>query len=262
MATGRIGTKKCAAVAALAVLALSATAQTDVTQKRPNTAPTAEGRREMILARTGGLIAAPEKGPWIAIVSGKNKVGAEAIAEAVAYIRNTLRLRVREAMADDALAAAKKEIADGAAIAVAICEDPTAPSLTVFPTGQCGIFNPAPLATEDAALFAERVRKEFLRCVAYTFGVGNASGKCVMKPANGVEGLDANPMRNYGPETLGAIMKNAQARGMAMAHAVPYRQAVEEGWAPAPTNDYQRAIWNEIHSATNATANAAAPAAK
>jgi hypothetical protein len=257
MATGRIGTKKCAAIAALAVLALSAAAQTDVSRKRPNTAPTAEGRREMILARTGGLIAAPEKGPWIAIVSGNGGAGAEAIAEAVAYIRNTLRLRVREAMADDALAAAKKEIADGAAIAVAICEDPTAPSLTVFPTGQYGILNPAPLATEDAALFAERVRKEFLRCVAYTFGVGNATGKCVMKPANGVEGLDANPMRNYSPETLVAIMKNAQGRGMAMARTVSYRRAVQEGWAQPPTNDYQRAIWDEIHSATNAAAKTA-----
>ena len=111
---------------------------------------------------------------------------------------------------------------------------------------------------EDAGLFAERVRNEFLRCVAYTFGVGNASGNCVMKPATGVADLDANLMRNYGPETLVAIMKNAQGRGMAMARTVPYRKAVEEGWAPAPTNDYQRAIWDEIHSATNAAATKAA----
>lgn len=34
-----------------------------------------------------------------------------------------------------------------------------------------------------------------------------------------------------------------------------YKVAVKEGWAPAPTNDYQRAIWNEVHpEATNAPA--------
>ena len=261
MATVTTGTKKRAAVAALALLALTAAAQADAKAQSLDTA-TVEARRAEMLARTGGLVPVPEKGPWIAIVRENGGTGAEAIMEAVAYIRKALRLPVREATADDAVAAAKKELADGAAIAVAICEDPTAPSLTVFPTGQYGILNPAPLATEDAALFAERVRKEFLRCVAYTFGVGNATGKCVMKSANGVEGLDANPMRNYSPETLVAIMKNAQGRGMAMARTVSYRRAVQEGWAQPPTNDYQRAIWEEIHSATNATANAAAKAAE
>lgn len=261
MATVTIGTKKRAAVAALTMLAAAAAAQAAAKAQGPDAA-TVEARRAEMLARTGGLVAVPEKGPWIAIVRGNGGAGADAIAEAVAYIRKALRLPVHEAAADDAVVAAKKEIADGAAVAVAICEDPAAPSLTVFPSGQYGIFNPAPLATEDAALFAERVRKEFLRCVAYTFGVGNASGKCVMKPASGVADLDANPMRNYGPETLVAIMKNAQGRGMSMARTVPYRRAVQEGWAQPPTNDVQRAIWDEIHSATNAADNASAPAAK
>jgi hypothetical protein len=26
-----------------------------------------------------------------------------------------------------------------------------------------------------------------------------------------------------------------------------YRQACKQGWAPAPTNDVQRAIWNKVH---------------
>ena len=33
-----------------------------------------------------------------------------------------------------------------------------------------------------------------------------------------------------------------------------YIVAVREGWAPPPTNDIQRAIWDEIHSKTNAPA--------
>jgi hypothetical protein len=29
---------------------------------------------------------------------------------------------------------------------------------------------------------------------------------------------------------------------------VSYRKACEEGWAPSPTNDIQKAIWNAVHS--------------
>ena len=28
-----------------------------------------------------------------------------------------------------------------------------------------------------------------------------------------------------------------------------YRKAVEEGWAPAPTNDIQKAVWDDVHAA-------------
>ena len=27
-----------------------------------------------------------------------------------------------------------------------------------------------------------------------------------------------------------------------------YRKACEEGWAPAPTNDVQKAIWDKVHA--------------
>ena len=27
-----------------------------------------------------------------------------------------------------------------------------------------------------------------------------------------------------------------------------YRQACREGWAPAPTNDVQKAIWDKVHA--------------
>ena len=29
---------------------------------------------------------------------------------------------------------------------------------------------------------------------------------------------------------------------------VTYGRAVREGWAPAPTNEYQKAIWDKIHA--------------
>ena len=36
--------------------------------------------------------------------------------------------------------------------------------------------------------------------------------------------------------------------GITRERRVPYRVAVQEGWAAQPTNDYQKAIWQEIHA--------------
>jgi len=39
-----------------------------------------------------------------------------------------------------------------------------------------------------------------------------------------------------------------EARGVKSEQLIPYRVAVQEGWAPQPTNDVQRTIWNQIHA--------------
>ena len=41
------------------------------------------------------------------------------------------------------------------------------------------------------------------------------------------------------------ISVHARKLGMQMVRTTTYRKAAEEGWAPPPTNDVQKAIWNE-----------------
>jgi len=36
--------------------------------------------------------------------------------------------------------------------------------------------------------------------------------------------------------------------GMAAPKLVPYLKACQEGWAPVPTNDYQKAVWERVRS--------------
>ena len=46
--------------------------------------------------------------------------------------------------------------------------------------------------------------------------------------------------------TVSAVLGNrAEKLGIKPARMTTYRKAVEEGWAPAPTNDFQKAIWEE-----------------
>ena len=48
------------------------------------------------------------------------------------------------------------------------------------------------------------------------------------------------------PEPFNKIMTHAQKLGMQPQRMTTYRKAVEEGWAPAPTNDLQRTVWEEV----------------
>ena len=39
--------------------------------------------------------------------------------------------------------------------------------------------------------------------------------------------------------------------GISPYRRVTYKMAVKEGWAPAPTNDYQKAIWDKVKAAAS-----------
>ena len=58
--------------------------------------------------------------------------------------------------------------------------------------------------------------------------------------------LDAIPLLQPGPEPNNKMIDEAHRRGVQSARFTTYRQACREGWAPAPTNDLQKAIWEEV----------------
>ena len=72
---------------------------------------------------------------------------------------------------------------------------------------------------------------------------------------------DSNLMTQEGMLLVAGTMTG---QGMKPIRRTTYRNAVREGWAPPPTNDFQRAVWDEIKgAATNAPpAKATAPAAQ
>lgn len=237
----------CAAVAAIAA--------TESELARPD----AEGRREAMLRKTGGFVSQPEQGPWMLVIDLQSRIPEADVAKEINHLRLVFKGPFREVSARGdggslaaAAAAAMDGLSKGAGVVVVLADEAGYPSVTVAPSSQYGILNVAALDTGDSALLRERFHKELLRCAAYTFGIGNTSGgMCVMKPIRNMDELDALEGRNIGPEALVQILRIAKERGMRPQRRVTYLKAVQDGWAPTPTNNYQRAIWNEIHSATN-----------
>ena len=58
------------------------------------------------------------------------------------------------------------------------------------------------------------------------------------------------------------VARTMSGQGMQPFRRTTYRNAVREGWAPAPTNDAQRAIWDAVKAQTATNAPAATPPAK
>ena len=74
--------------------------------------------------------------------------------------------------------------------------------------------------------------------------------------------MDDKPVTDM--QAMRAITIAAKNNGIKPLHRAPYVAAVEQGWAPPPTNDIQKAIWDRVKAEKAAATNApaATPPAK
>ena len=94
-----------------------------------------------------------------------------------------------------------------------------------------------------------RVRKMVWRSLAWTLDIEAGGGKMsILSPAKTLAELDAISATTPGPLQHNAMVDRLEKRGVKMVKVGTYRQACQEGWAPAPKNDEQKAIWNQVHA--------------
>lgn len=205
-----------------------------------------------MLARTGGMLQVPNAGPSIRFLNTQTRVSSAAIVEVPDQINKILRLSttLQDCPSAEPVTEAQKALADKNTVAVVVLADtPGYPSLLVAPENRWALVNVAALSGDgvSGAVLAERVQKETWRAFGYLMGAANSTFEhCLLKPVFAPADLDALKMKSLCPEPFSKIMFQAMKLGMKPAKMVSYRKAVEEGWAPAPKNDFQRAIWAEL----------------
>ena len=198
---------------------------------------------ERMLRQSGGDILKPSKG-FVAIVSpaGLSEGSATKVAE---YLRKQTMLDIRVVSDESA--------AKDAGGIIRLVDKPGAPSLLAAPDQGWAEVNVAALAqglTADRAkskFLPVRVRKSLLRAFCYAAGAAGSSFGENILDASAIKDLD------YLEESLPAdsvsfAVQHLTNRGIIPAERTVYRVACQEGWAPSPTNDIQKAIWNEIHA--------------
>jgi len=205
-----------------------------------------------LLVRTGGMIQPPISGPSILFLNTQKRIPASTLQETFDRIQKLLHLPCvfLTKSATDPVADANKALADKKTAAViVICDSPSQPALLVAPESRWVLVNVDALGGSDTQpdKLAERAHKELWRAFGYLMGAANSTYEhCLLKPVFSNADLDALSCSTISPEPFGKFMAQAKKLGIKIIRPTTYRKAVEEGWAPAPTNDIQRAIWDEL----------------
>ena len=149
---------------------------------------------------------------------------------------------------------------------VGTLEADSCPSLTVCPEERVAVVN-ADKATQFATGTDADVRliKEMWRAVGFISGAGfSPNDTSVMQPVGSPLELDTVEWQVIHPSAYQNMSKFFKKYGVKRGHSVTYKKACLEGWAPAPTNDYQRAIFEAVktNKADTVSSPAATPPAK
>lgn len=210
-------------------------------------------KQERVMQRTGGMVEdrASAKGK-VVFVNAQQKVSAaevEATAKAIEnYTRCIFTVTNKDTVSVDAMDALKAEVGGNAV--VALVDSPTLPSVLFAPENAWGVVNVAKLAADAPAadVLAKRVMREMWRSFGYVCGSSDSTMVCVMGPVSSLADLDALKANNISPETMMRVEDHLRAIGVTQFRRATYRVACQEGWAPAPANDFQKAIKEAVHN--------------
>lgn len=227
-----------------------------------------KARDERVLKKTGGFLYVEEKGPQVMLLDAREKAPATIDGVGELYTLGTkLPVQIAKQPRGEKcpLEVGREIIAKGDTLLVVVVADKCdkLPALTVYPEERVGVVNADKLKGDtngDPSAPEVRVAKEVWRAMGFIGGVGfSAQDNDVMQPVYSVAEVDG--MRNpyIQPMNMQKMTYMWKRFGVDRKHRVPYRKAVQDGWAPAPTNDYQKAVWQEEQ--TNKVGKAAAPAA-
>ncbi|MBQ3807361.1 MAG: hypothetical protein II840_05340 [Kiritimatiellae bacterium] len=236
----------------LIMSAVCATAMVAVAENAKPAKTLAEHRAAMIAA-AGGLVTIPDREPGVCFANGQAAVPVDVISACAKEIKDLFRVKVTvedEKYSSIEVLAKIKPISKHGAI-VAISEMPAMPAIVVAPDANWAVINISALQKDNpnAEKLALRVKKEMWRAFAQVMGSGwSVTPGCVLKPATTNRELDMVPGHTIGPDSVARIFAKIKHLNMPQGGTCTYRQAVEDGWAPAPTNDVQKAIWEKVHA--------------
>ena len=205
---------------------------------------------------SGGLVTKEYSGKWIKVLDAQSRIDRGVLAGFVEEMKlqSALPICIESAPKVEGncpckmIEAAKK---GGAAAVLVLIDDEKKPGILVGPQDAWAVMNVAWLAADfppDKRL-EERVHKQIWRGMCMTLGAGNSSFQpCLMKPIYKVTDLDACQLTRPGPEPFNKMIDSAKLLGATTLTFASYRTACHQGWAASPTNDEQKAIWNEFHT--------------
>ena len=228
--------------------------------KKPRVERSAEAKaaaKQAFVRETGGYIVKPDPGNGrILIANAQSVVGEKDVRHPMGHFRFHAKLPIEEKTIEPSIAEApsRETVAElGATAVLFVRNDAKGKSdILVSPDERFAVVNVAALNVDNPGkeALAMRVRKAISRGICYMFGAGGSrfGGSLVGTFKDGVKDYDNFADEGVPPDVYAMIAANMKTLGVRQFYRTTYQTACEEGWAPAPTNEVQKAVWDKVHT--------------
>ena len=126
--------------------------------------------------------------------------------------------------------------------AVFVIESEELPVLLTSPEERWAIVNSKKCGSAD------RTVKETLKAFACIAGAATGDNPGTILSTKGPAELDLITRPELSFDVLNRITRHLESYGVTPEKRANYRTACREGWAPQPTNDVEKAIWEKVHA--------------
>lgn len=200
---------------------------------------------EMMRKRTGGLVVRPgsQRGE-IAYVNCQSAAEDRILKDSIEYFAKETKFKI--VLKNGVFDFAKPKLIGN--VSIFIVDDVNLPPMLVAPESRWTMVNVAPLKSDKPAFFEARVRKALARAFAYTCGGANSRyPNALTGGVTKVSDLDKIVELRLPVDVFSRMASYMISFGVTPASTCSYRKACTEGWAAAPVDKYQKAVWDEVH---------------
>ena len=208
---------------------------------------------QIIRQRTGGFVIKEGTGKGlIVLVDAQKTVGQEALKRPLSFIRKRLRLPVAYRNGTiQGLPTEEKVKKAGGSVAIFVVDDENLETpMLVAPEKKWAVVNVRALSVDSPKeeILAIRAAKEVSRAFGYLCGSANSQYQgTLMDVKRSVAELDGHSSVDLPIDQFQRIINYMRGIGVEPYVEATYRSACQQGWAPSPEDEYQKAIWDEFH---------------
>lgn len=203
-------------------------------------------REEIMMTKHGGLIRRVGTGEGhISFVAVGSAVSTSKLQELASRYGSQLRMDISVSERDSLSIANVHDAVEetGGAIAIFFLQDENLPIFLMNSDSRWGIINVASFADK----FDSRLAKLTARAIPDVSGVGKqVFSTANFKPIVTVDDIDSLTVEDISRMVAMGVQEHLAPLGVKPYKLNTYEKACEEGWAPAPANKYQQAIWDKV----------------
>ena len=200
-----------------------------------------ENDRARFLRETGGSIDLPPKG-CVAVVdctSGQMRNLLDTPLTMLEEITQVVFKRMTKPAFHLSKTPAQVKAESGAAVVVFVVNIPAFPPMLVQPDDNWGVVNMEPFLSQGYDV--QHVQRIFLRVAVMAMGAWcNDNAGILQENIENTQRMSLMELRN--------IMNHLLSLGITRMTTTTYYQACRDGWAPVPTNNIQRAVWERVQA--------------